>query len=294
MSGPKQTWLKENQTRAVEFSRNNRSSLTSHCGLFRRRRLRFRFVVSLLYQVFRTPPNRRFVVFLVGVKPVSRFASVFPWKRLPKPSRLGAVLEPTRLRGRKDVAGPGPVPSRPEGRSPSRSDSFKYREGGGRRQAGARYARQPRGPGPCRPCRAACTGPCDVRGPHTGSALLRRLLFRQRASCPEGSCSKPAGPVLLVPCLFHTPAPAVLVGAQRAQRARDQETAGPCPGTGTRRYPGTAAGRWSTPARQAGRQPLRTRPPMLRLPLRSTTKRPWSTSSALSTASTSVTLTLFT
>ncbi|WP_344098474.1 hypothetical protein, partial [Nocardiopsis tropica] len=74
VTGPKQTWLKENQTRAVEFSRNNRSSRTSAsrfgCLLFRGRRLRFRFVVSLLYQVFRAPPNRRFVVVLIGVKPV--------------------------------------------------------------------------------------------------------------------------------------------------------------------------------------------------------------------------------
>ncbi|MFE6390361.1 hypothetical protein, partial [Nocardiopsis dassonvillei] len=45
--------------------------------------VRFRFVVSLLYQVFRAPPNRRFGVFLIGVKPVSCFASVFPWKRPP-------------------------------------------------------------------------------------------------------------------------------------------------------------------------------------------------------------------
>ncbi|MFJ9556786.1 hypothetical protein ACIRPH_23500, partial [Nocardiopsis sp. NPDC101807] len=66
-TGPKQTWLKENQTRAVEFSRNNRPSRTS-AGLlgrllFRGRRLRFRFVVSLLYQVFRAPPNRRLFAF---------------------------------------------------------------------------------------------------------------------------------------------------------------------------------------------------------------------------------------
>ncbi|MET9795286.1 hypothetical protein, partial [Nocardiopsis alba] len=66
-SGPKQTWLKENQTRAVEFSRNNHASRTS-CGTvvpfcssvegFVRVRTvsgASRCVVSLLYQVFRVP-----------------------------------------------------------------------------------------------------------------------------------------------------------------------------------------------------------------------------------------------
>ncbi|MEE2038273.1 hypothetical protein Q8791_13690, partial [Nocardiopsis sp. CT-R113] len=48
----------------------NRSSRTSPIlvdrVLFRGRRLRFRFVVSLLYQVFRAPPNRRFFAFALS------------------------------------------------------------------------------------------------------------------------------------------------------------------------------------------------------------------------------------
>uniref|UniRef100_UPI00168017A4 hypothetical protein n=1 Tax=Nocardiopsis quinghaiensis TaxID=464995 RepID=UPI00168017A4 len=53
--------------------------------------LRFRFVVSSLYQVFRTPPNRRFVVFLIGVKPVRFRISV---EAPPEAYRLRALLEP--------------------------------------------------------------------------------------------------------------------------------------------------------------------------------------------------------
>ncbi|MEE2039784.1 hypothetical protein Q8791_21425, partial [Nocardiopsis sp. CT-R113] len=44
--------------------------------LFRGRRLRFRFVVSLLYQVFRAPPNRRFVVRDRGKARFASFAFV--------------------------------------------------------------------------------------------------------------------------------------------------------------------------------------------------------------------------
>ncbi|MGW5876555.1 hypothetical protein ACWFMI_08380, partial [Nocardiopsis terrae] len=62
----------------------------------------FRCVVSLLYQVFRAPPNWRFVSFLFGVKPVcfvclgvsAVLASTGLLKRLSEVYMFRALLEP--------------------------------------------------------------------------------------------------------------------------------------------------------------------------------------------------------
>jgi len=104
-SGPKQTWLKENQTRAVEFSRNNHSSRTSARtevpSALPEKAFCVSAVVSLLYQVFRAPPNRRF---RFKPDPEKEFPVLLPprvsaglLKQLPEPTCPERLLEPSCL-----------------------------------------------------------------------------------------------------------------------------------------------------------------------------------------------------
>ncbi|PWV46408.1 hypothetical protein BDW27_114132, partial [Nocardiopsis sp. L17-MgMaSL7] len=260
---PKQTWLKENQTRAVEFSRNNHSSRTSARtevpSALPEKAICVSAVVSLLYQVFRAPPNRRF---RFKPDPEKEFPVLRPLcvsagllKQLPELTCLERLLEPPCLRGgcRRSRPGSESKPRRP--RSPSRSDSFDYRGGGCGRQLRTRNERRLGDPGLWHP----------ARGPHIRPAPVTSAVVRQQLWCPNHPEAKPAPNAPMK----------VVDGGERVRVGLPQRETDPR-------------------ARASGRQPLRTTPPMLRLPLRSTTKRSASTSSALSVASTSVTFTLFT
>jgi hypothetical protein len=131
-----------------------------------------RFVVSLLYQVFRAPPNRRFVLFLIGVKPVVLFPvqrflggvstalfSLACLKQLPEPTCSECVLGPSRFE--EDVCDRGTVLSQNLIRScsPSRSDSFDYKQLIGRRQVRTRIGCHLGDPGLGRPCSGGFSRP---------------------------------------------------------------------------------------------------------------------------------------
>src|SRR5699024_7415930 len=113
VTGPKQTMAENNQTRAVEFSRNNRSSRTSPRPSGPRSSSAEGVLSALLCLHFISvpyfPPNRRFQEKPIGMK-TTRGAARYSSTRFLNPTWLNAVLEPLK---RGDGRGGGPALSQP-------------------------------------------------------------------------------------------------------------------------------------------------------------------------------------